>query len=680
MARVARPSMIAVCILISLGGLSCPQLGFDQGSGVSSESPPESAMNTVQTGLGVQPMGESVAGAVDKEHDSQHPEQGPGEAEPLERPDPVETPPAPELLDNAALSAQTAPEFVAPVAEEVIEPVADPTLSAAVDTIATPDMEPVATDISDDVVQQDGAEGESDKATHRAEGTARIARAVENGENDEKGGRRAGSESERIAQIAAENALENPLEDTPAKDDSKDLPTFSDPSAAHRAAPWQPVDDVPMLAATRKETWVFDKPNWNARRIGYLRAGAVVGRQLEPSGYKGCKQGWYRIEPEGYVCVGKSASLDTANPVVQAGFVRPDRSRPMPYAYVMSQSPPPPLYVRLPSVDEQRKVEGDVQKFRNRSQNLRVFEPLLQPVPPSLVDGQSLPSPYASARPTDALFLGRPAARSGFGLLHVFSWTERMFGVTTDLHVIPLDRMKPIEGSSMQGLHLVEDMDLPIAFVQSRYAHLYRIDVDSRAVQNAGAIGYREGFSLTGRRVRVGEHVYLETRDGTFIRENNRVVVLPTIKTFPSWATPGRKWISVSITRQALVAFEGTRPVFATLVSTGADGLGDPKETFSTIQGAFVIHTKHVTKTMSSDEEGDVYDLQDVPYVQYFHEGYALHASYWHDGFGTPRSHGCINLAPYDAAWLFAWTEPRVPEGWHGKLQLKGGTLIHIHP
>ena len=136
----------------------------------------------------------------------------------------------------------------------------------------------------------------------------------------------------------------------------------------------------------------------------------------------------------------------------------------------------------------------------------------------------------------------------------------------------------------------------------------------------------------------------------------------------------------MSILRQSLVAYEGTRPVFATLVSTGVDGLGDPEETHSTVRGAFVIHTKHVTATMDSDEEGDVFDLRDVPYVQYFHEGYALHGAYWHDSFGIPRSHGCINLSPPDASWLFAWTEPEVPNGWHARLQLHGGTLVYIHP
>ena len=152
------------------------------------------------------------------------------------------------------------------------------------------------------------------------------------------------------------------------------------------------------------------------------------------------------------------------------------------------------------------------------------------------------------------------------------------------------------------------------------------------------------------------------------------------MKNVPGWANQGRKWIDISILRQSLVAYEGTRPVYATLVSTGADGLGDPKKTHSTVQGAFLVHTKHVSATMDGDEVGDEFDLRDVPYVQYFHEGYALHAAYWHDEFGTPRSHGCVNLAPQDAAWLFGWSTPEVPEGWHGYLEIHGGTIVYTHP
>jgi lipoprotein-anchoring transpeptidase ErfK/SrfK len=83
---------------------------------------------------------------------------------------------------------------------------------------------------------------------------------------------------------------------------------------------------------------------------------------------------------------------------------------------------------------------------------------------------------------------------------------------------------------------------------------------------------------------------------------------------------------------------------------------------------------------MDGDEDtAEPIDLRDVPYIQYFHNGYALHGAYWHDSFGKVRSHGCVNLAPTDAAWLFEWTDPQVPQGWHAALNKNAGTLVYIH-
>jgi hypothetical protein len=60
------------------------------------------------------------------------------------------------------------------------------------------------------------------------------------------------------------------------------------------------------------------------------------------------------------------------------------------------------------------------------------------------------------------------------------------------------------------------------------------------------------------------------------------------------------------------------------------------------------------------------YAIQDVPWVMYFEGSYALHGAFWHRSFGRVRSHGCVNLGPSDARWLFHWTTPFLPEGWHG--------------
>ena len=74
---------------------------------------------------------------------------------------------------------------------------------------------------------------------------------------------------------------------------------------------------------------------------------------------------------------------------------------------------------------------------------------------------------------------------------------------------------------------------------------------------------------------------------------------------------------------------------------------------------------KHVGIVLC-DLGDDAYRIEDVPWTQYFEGSIALHAAFWHSQFGTVHSHGCVNLAPNDAHYIFQHTWPEVPEGWHG--------------
>ncbi|MBI4705409.1 MAG: L,D-transpeptidase [Deltaproteobacteria bacterium] len=380
------------------------------------------------------------------------------------------------------------------------------------------------------------------------------------------------------------------------------------------------------LGSIAHETWVLARPGWDARRLGYLRAGALVPRAERPEHFRGCQGGWFRIEPRGFVCAGPTATLDPSDPLIELTGRPPDLGS-LPYPYAMARIPPPPLSARLPTAAEQQRAEPDLGYQRRRA-----------------VD-----------------HLGR------------------RFGLTTDLELLPLDRARLVEPSAFHGVELSDELTLPLAFVRSRYARRYRPHEKLGVLMPDGILGYREAVGLTGRSRRSGGRDYLEAQGGFFVLADQAVRV-DGMATAPGWASAQRRWIDVSLLRQALVAYVGTRPVFATLVSTGADGIQDHRKTHATIQGSFLIHTKHVSTTMDGDERGDEFDLRDVPFVQYFADGYALHGAYWHDDFGTPRSHGCVNLAPLDAAWLFGWTAPAVPAGWHAALSLRGGTLVHIHP
>lgn len=438
------------------------------------------------------------------------------------------------------------------------------------------------------------------------------------------------------------------------------------------------------IASIAKETWIFAEPRWGSRKLGYLRAGAIVERQPKPAGFRSCQEGWYGIKPNGYVCAGAGATLDIHDPVVETSSRRPSLDG-LPYTYVMSRVPPPPLYIRLPTPIEQRRVEPNLPSHLRQASLASLDKHFVAPPPPDPTPGVLLydrPAPGLRGpfRSPDALFLGTARPRSAYALLSTFDHEGRRFGLTTELEVIPIDRTRVVRQSSFAGLALNDDISLPVAFVRSRRAIRY-VPGPNGGLVAGDPLPFRAAIPLATKSVgaqTIGSATLLAAKDGSFIRADQAVKVSRP-KRLPAWASSGRKWIDVSILSQSLVAYEGEKPVYVTLVSTGADGLGDPKKTHSTIQGTFLIHTKHISVTMDG-ENGEEFDFRDVPFVQYFTEGFALHGAYWHDDFGTPRSHGCVNLAPVDAAWLFNWTTPDVPPGWHAALSLKRGTLVHTHP
>ncbi len=139
--------------------------------------------------------------------------------------------------------------------------------------------------------------------------------------------------------------------------------------------------------------------------------------------------------------------------------------------------------------------------------------------------------------------------------------------------------------------------------------------------------------------------------------------------------SPGRtdKWIQIDLANQNLACFEGDTPVFATRISSGASGTRTPP-------GEYHVLYKRHTQRMTGGEGEDAYDLPGVPFPTYFTDaGHAIHGTYWHNDFGQPHSHGCVNV-PNDAAqWVFCWSEPAVPYSEHTRRFDRGsGTLIVI--
>jgi LysM repeat protein len=122
----------------------------------------------------------------------------------------------------------------------------------------------------------------------------------------------------------------------------------------------------------------------------------------------------------------------------------------------------------------------------------------------------------------------------------------------------------------------------------------------------------------------------------------------------PVSAPTGGKWIDINTATQGLVAYEGQRPVYWATVSTGTSRT-------PTVKGRFRIYSKLRSGTMA----GPGYYLPNVPHIMNFYGGYAIHGTYWHNNFGWPMSHGCVNMKIGDAQWVYNWAPV--------------GTLVVVH-
>jgi hypothetical protein len=450
--------------------------------------------------------------------------------------------------------------------------------------------------------------------------------------------------------------------------------------------PFSPTED--RIASIAWRTWVYTDTGPKRTRYGYLRAGAVVPRRGPEIRNEGCPGGWYRVNPRGFVCVGHGATLDVAGPVVVAASAQAKRGQGLPYFYALAKNPGPHFYFRLPSPSEMEQVEGPGYVSRGAEWTERIrrerLDDLLGEIgePPPFVPratGASLVKPYGTEHGLHrSVQSGQSTPDAGFAISRLFTWEGRTFGLTTELDLIPMDRTTLVKPSAFHGVALEPSEDLPVALVTKRWAIRY-VAAPNGGLKPDGTFEFRQALKLTGNKTQFEGVTFWESTEGSYLPVSSALII-DKRDSYPSVAEGNRKWIDISIRHQSLVAYEGTKAVYATLVSTGIAGLADPEKAPSTVRGTYMIHTKHVASTMDDDEDvADSYSLRDVPFVQYFHKGYAIHGAYWHDEFGKMRSHGCINLAPIDAAWLFEWTDPPVPEGWHGVINKERGTAIVIH-
>jgi len=433
-------------------------------------------------------------------------------------------------------------------------------------------------------------------------------------------------------------------------DDPLPLIPFAHPSETRDLGPPQRVFAKRFIAPIR------DTPSPEGQRIGYLRAGALLhSTTTEPVGRDGCEGGWYELDTGGYACRGRDILVFSGDRLPELRAQQPDREAVLPYDYVTVRRATP-IYKRLPRQDE-------------------IYE-----VPDSDSETQS-PVQAGSAQTIENPLVLR-ILRPGFyvSLDRMFEKDGETYWRTQQNGFVAAKYLRRRAWSDFHGHELGrQGWNLPVAVTRTEATKVYRVNDRGKVRVGRDRLARRAWIPVRSRR-RIGETLYLVVGDDALVRENDVMVVEPT--TPPVEIGEGERWIDVDLARQVLVAYDWKQPRYVTLVSTGRSNAPSAELDYRTPQGLYRIRSKDLTSTMDDDQPGaPPYSLEDVPYVMYFKGAYAFHSAFWHDRFGRPRSHGCINLAPRDAKWLYNWAGPDLPEIWHGGSATDDnpGTWVYIH-
>ncbi|HEY6077955.1 MAG TPA: L,D-transpeptidase [Polyangiaceae bacterium] len=410
-----------------------------------------------------------------------------------------------------------------------------------------------------------------------------------------------------------------------------DAPSLSRTETIIKSAPVPP-ERGPQLGIVAELVIVREATDPRAASLGVLHAGARVARSAEPVSHLGCGGGWYAVRPRGFVCAGPETTLDLSHPTLAAMALPPTLDANLPYTYARA----------------------------------RVETALLEREP---------------ARPDGVREVGKLRRRAGMAV--VGSWKAKdADGVESRLALLTSGRfvraadLEAAKPSDFAGVELTKDTQLPLAFVVKRGVRTFR--VSGNEAEKGDLLEYHARLALSGRFRSVGSVKYWALAAGTargddaWVRHQD-VTVLQKRASFPDFVQDDTRWLDVSVVTGTLLAYEGKRAVFATLVSVARELEPGGSETEpasdnprSLPLGTFPIKQKNLIYSSKAGRGfGESFEVLDAPWALELGSGQLIHGAYWHDRFGIEHGAGNLALSPSDAARVFRFVQPELPSGWH---------------
>jgi lipoprotein-anchoring transpeptidase ErfK/SrfK len=374
---------------------------------------------------------------------------------------------------------------------------------------------------------------------------------------------------------------------------------------------------------------VYDTPDKPRSTIANVRRGDVLPARradTDRTCYDNGRTGHWWAVPGGFICSTSDFTLAEALAPLEPPQRRPAVNMPLPFRYARITKDGAPRWARKPSASE-----------LDACADLRPGDA----TPPGVIECM-----------WDDFFVALDH-RDTIGEVELL---RTVYG-----EWVRADHAKILETPPLIGERIDAANPLPIAFVHGAdEVDLYCAESEDAAATRCGVAERYARFTPRGFTARDGRSFVRGPDDALVPSEHVRVV---RSRNRAPGVQPGEKWVHIDLANQSFVAYEGDEPVYASLISSGKPGHDTPT-------GLYRVQRKYLSKIMRGhDPKEGIYHVEEVPWTTYYYGTYAVHGAYWHNTFGAVRSHGCTNVAPADARWLYYWGEPRLKPQFHAQVK-----------
>lgn len=406
------------------------------------------------------------------------------------------------------------------------------------------------------------------------------------------------------------------------------------PTPAPAPAPPAPPDPATLAAlgwpattasfVVKTSAHVFEQPDMTLEPLGKIISTTRLPVGASVAGDRRCKT-FLAVPPRGYIC-SRYAKPSTLPPeAIAQPIVPPGRALPQDYFGIKKGAK------RYASVEDVQAGIAKPEPRANVNYMVTKDEEKGKPKEPVEIDGVSYIYTSVGLVAADDLFRHRPSTFAGIDLVRnpppawPFAWVIAHTKKPATARATPEKKGEPA----------------------GTFAHRQIVPI----LEESGAY------------VRVGDGQWLERKSVRIARKRAR----------PAATDAHPRWIDVDRDEQVLIAYDGDVPVFATLVSSGRRKKDTPPALYR------IRSKSSLTKMAAEESEASHYVVSEVPWATRFRSGLYFHAAYWHDRFGTPQSHGCVNLSPADAKWVYDWTQPTMPPGWNElEVRVPGSMMVRV--